>query len=110
MSTSRSKTDLKITKKEIAILELVAKGLGNRRIAEILVISDRTVASHISNLIQKTGCDSRFSLVVELIEKGYLKPIGTTQKIQELELKLIDLQKECDRLTEKLKSLKYSPG
>lgn len=49
---------------ERRVLELLALGLGNKAIAAALVLSPRTVESHISNLLSKTGCQSRTQLLL----------------------------------------------
>lgn len=43
-----------LTKREIEVLQLIAKGLSNQEIAEKLFISTRTVDGHKTNLIAKT--------------------------------------------------------
>jgi DNA-binding NarL/FixJ family response regulator len=40
------------------------RGLSNRSIAAELVLSHRTVESHISRLLAKTGCKSRTQLLL----------------------------------------------
>jgi DNA-binding CsgD family transcriptional regulator/tetratricopeptide (TPR) repeat protein len=45
--------------RELEILRLVATGLTNRRIAERLHISDKTVARHVSNIFTKLDLSSR---------------------------------------------------
>jgi len=49
---------------ETRVLEQLLRGLSNRGIAEALVLSPRTVESHISNLLAKTGCSSRTQLLL----------------------------------------------
>jgi predicted ATPase/DNA-binding CsgD family transcriptional regulator len=48
-----------LTKREREIAELVAQGLGNREIAEQLVLAKRTVDSHIEHIFGKLGFTSR---------------------------------------------------
>ncbi|GAA3241376.1 helix-turn-helix transcriptional regulator [Actinocorallia longicatena] len=48
-----------LTRREREIARLVARGLGNRSIAEELVISPATVARHITNILTKLGFSSR---------------------------------------------------
>ena len=48
-----------LTKREREIAELVAQGLGNRQIAERLVLAKRTVDSHIEHILSKLGFNSR---------------------------------------------------
>lgn len=48
-----------LTPREIEVLRLLATGATNREIADSLVISDRTVARHVSNMFTKLGLSSR---------------------------------------------------
>jgi DNA-binding NarL/FixJ family response regulator len=41
------------------VLRPVARGESNRRIAEELVVSEKTVASHVSHIFTKIGVSSR---------------------------------------------------
>ena len=51
-----------LTRREREIAELVAQGLGNREIAEQLVLAKRTVDSHIEHIFGKLGFTSRTQL------------------------------------------------
>lgn len=59
----KSKTDLKLTKREKEILQLLSEGLSNKEIADLLFVSERTIVGHKSNLLSKTGCKSTISLL-----------------------------------------------
>jgi ATP/maltotriose-dependent transcriptional regulator MalT len=48
-----------LTARELEVLRLVAAGKSNRVVATDLVISDRTVARHLSNIFDKLGVSSR---------------------------------------------------
>jgi DNA-binding NarL/FixJ family response regulator len=48
-----------LTLRELEILRLVARGKTNRAIAQDLVISEKTVASHVSHIFTKLGVTSR---------------------------------------------------
>lgn len=52
------------TPAETRILGLVCRGLSNREIARALVVSVRTVESHVSHLLAKTGCRNRTQLLI----------------------------------------------
>lgn len=48
-----------LTAREVEVLRLVATGMTNRAIAADLVISEKTVARHVSNIFTKLGLSSR---------------------------------------------------
>jgi ATP/maltotriose-dependent transcriptional regulator MalT len=48
-----------LTPREVEVLRLVATGATNREVADTLVISDKTVARHVSNMFTKLGISSR---------------------------------------------------
>ncbi len=52
-----------LTPREREVWLLVAQGKGNAAIAGELFLSERTVKYHVSNLLSKTGADSRAELV-----------------------------------------------
>jgi DNA-binding NarL/FixJ family response regulator len=53
-----------ITPAESRVLQALQRGLSNRGIASELVVSPRTVESHISSLLAKTGCGNRTQLLL----------------------------------------------
>jgi non-specific serine/threonine protein kinase len=58
-----------LTRRERQIAEFVAAGLGNREIAMRLVLSKRTVDSHIDHIFTKLGFSSRTQLVGWVLEQ-----------------------------------------
>ena len=48
-----------LTAREVEVLRLVAAGKTNRAVATDLVISEKTVARHLSNIFDKLGVSSR---------------------------------------------------
>ncbi len=59
-----------LTKRERQVLELLAQGLEQREIAERLVISTKTVASHIERILAKLGVRSRAQAVAAAYRDG----------------------------------------
>jgi len=60
-----------LTEREIEVLKLVAKGLSNQDIAEKLVVSERTVGSHVSNILSKLHLANRTQAALFALRKGY---------------------------------------
>jgi DNA-binding NarL/FixJ family response regulator len=56
--------DIKLTKREGEVLQLVASGLSNEEIAEKMHISLTTVKGHRSNLLMKTGSKNTAGLIM----------------------------------------------
>ena len=63
-------TNFQLTPAEIGVLDLLLQGNSNRAIAEALVLSVRTVESHISSSLNKTGCRSRLQLSLWWMQQG----------------------------------------
>ncbi|HWC11890.1 MAG TPA: response regulator transcription factor, partial [Acidimicrobiales bacterium] len=59
-----------LTAREVEVLELVAKGKTNRQIADDLVISEKTVASHLSHIFTKLQVPSRAAATAYAYEHG----------------------------------------
>ena len=52
-----------MTRRELEILELIAKGLSNREIAERVFVSENTVKTHSSRVFEKLGAKRRTQAV-----------------------------------------------
>jgi two-component system response regulator NreC len=61
-----------LTRREIDVLRLLARGNTNRQIAELLALSIRTIESHRANLMGKLGLSSRVELVTYAEEHDLL--------------------------------------
>ncbi len=59
---------VKVTPTELKVLLLTAKGLSNKKISTEMNLSQRTVESHVSNLLGKTGLKNRTELTRWVIE------------------------------------------
>jgi DNA-binding CsgD family transcriptional regulator/Tfp pilus assembly protein PilF len=55
---------LALTRRELEIAALIARGLSNRAIADELVISPATAARHVANILAKLGFSSRTQVAV----------------------------------------------
>jgi DNA-binding NarL/FixJ family response regulator len=62
--------DVELTPTETKVIQFVAKGMSNREIADRLGVSQRTVESHVSNMLGKTGLHNRTELARWAIESG----------------------------------------
>jgi DNA-binding CsgD family transcriptional regulator len=59
-----------LTGRELEVLRLVAAGKSNRSIAADLVLSEKTVARHVSNILAKLGLPSRSAATAHAYERG----------------------------------------
>lgn len=62
-----------LTVRELQVVKLVAAGLSNAEISRELIISPRTVHSHVSNALRKTGCANRTELAVLATKEGLVE-------------------------------------
>lgn len=54
----------RLTERELEVLQLVAQGLSNRKIADKLYISENTVKNHVRNMLEKLHVHSRMEAVL----------------------------------------------
>jgi DNA-binding CsgD family transcriptional regulator len=59
-----------LTQREVQVLLLVARGQTNREIASELVLSERTVARHLTNIYAKIGARSRAEATGYVFRRG----------------------------------------
>jgi DNA-binding NarL/FixJ family response regulator len=62
--------EVELTPTETKVLQYVARGMSNREIAEVMGVSQRTIESHVSNMLAKTGLHNRTELARWAIESG----------------------------------------
>lgn len=60
--------DVELTPTELKVVQFVARGMANREIAEQMNVSQRTIESHVSNMLGKTGLHNRTELARWAIE------------------------------------------
>jgi non-specific serine/threonine protein kinase len=61
-SSVKAISDTELTHRQLEIARLIAEDLTNRQIAERLFLSERTVETHITNMLNKLGLNSRVQL------------------------------------------------
>jgi len=59
-----------LTVREIEILKLIAEGLPNQQIAKKLHISERTVRTHVSNILRKLNLPNRTQAALYAVREG----------------------------------------
>ena len=62
-----------LSAREVEVLRHVASGMTNRAIAKELVLSERTVAHHVSNIFTKLGVPSRAAATAYAYERGLIQ-------------------------------------
>jgi len=63
-----------LTPRELEVLKLIAEGHSSKEIAELLVISVKTVDSHRTNMLEKLGMRDRVDLTRYAIRRGLIEP------------------------------------
>ena len=59
-----------LTEREREVAALIAQGKSNQEIADGLIVSKRTIETHIGNIMFKLGCTSRTQIAVWAVETG----------------------------------------
>ena len=69
--TTTAQMDDALTEREVEVLTLVARGLSNQDIATGLVISERTVRTHASNILNKLHLANRTQAALYALKEGF---------------------------------------
>ncbi len=70
----RALASLGLSPREKEIVRLVAKGLPNKAIAQVLDISLWTVATHVRRVFSKLAVSSRAEMIAKILQEGLLEP------------------------------------
>jgi NarL family two-component system response regulator LiaR len=60
-----------LTEREVEVLQLIVRGLGNQKIGEQLSISEATVRTHVSNILSKLHLASRTQAALYALQQGW---------------------------------------
>lgn len=63
-----------LSRREVEVLELLARGRSNKQIARSLYVGERTVKTHVSNILTKLGVRSRTQAALYAIRTGLVSP------------------------------------
>ena len=64
----------KLTAREVEVLRLVARGLGNRDIGQQLFISENTVKNHVRNILEKLQLHTRMEAAMYAVRQNIIDP------------------------------------
>jgi DNA-binding NarL/FixJ family response regulator len=64
---------IELTPRELDVIRLVAEGLSNKEIGQLLAISPRTVNFHLDNLFAKLGVRSRTEAAILALRQGWVE-------------------------------------
>jgi DNA-binding NarL/FixJ family response regulator len=64
--------DVALTPREVEVLSLVARGLGNREVGDILGTAPGTVKAHVQNILAKLGAKDRTHAVTIALRRGII--------------------------------------
>ncbi len=63
-----------LTERETDVLGLLAQGASNKEIARALSLGEKTIKSHVSNILGKLGVQSRTQAVLLAVQRGLVSP------------------------------------
>jgi DNA-binding NarL/FixJ family response regulator len=64
--------DVALTPREVEVLSLVARGLGNKEVGDILGTAPGTVKAHVQNILSKLGAKDRTHAVTIALRRGII--------------------------------------
>jgi len=76
MREVRTPESAELTERETEVLRLLARGLSNKQIAQALVIGEKTVKTHVSNILSKLNVSSRTQAALYAARVGLVSALG----------------------------------
>jgi len=64
--------DVALTPREVEVLTLVARGLGNKEVGDVLGTASGTVKAHVQNILSKLGAKDRTHAVTIGLRRGII--------------------------------------
>lgn len=61
------------SKREVEILQMLAKGFSNKEIAQQLLLSEHTVKTHVANIFAKLEVNNRAEAVLQAVKRGIIE-------------------------------------
>jgi DNA-binding CsgD family transcriptional regulator len=74
--TQSSASNVRLTRRELEVADLVARGFSNATVARHLYLSPATVASHLSHILDKLGFSSRVEIAAWVVERRLRTEVG----------------------------------
>ena len=66
-------TATELTPREMDVIQLLAEGLSNKEMAQILTVSPRTINFHLDNIYSKLGVSSRTEAAIYALRQGWVR-------------------------------------
>lgn len=67
-----------LTEREVEVLQAMSKGMSNQEIAELLVVADGTIKTHVKRTLAKLGVRDRTQAVIFAYNSGLTQPGNST--------------------------------
>jgi DNA-binding NarL/FixJ family response regulator len=68
-----------LTLRELEVFQQLTRGLSNREIADVLIVGENTVKTHVTRILAKLGARDRVHAVVLAYEAGFVSPGGGSE-------------------------------